>query len=319
MAARPGDAGRRRRTPDAAVPGTGHGIRLPRRALNLAWKLDLVLAGKAPDSLLDTYGEERKPHVAAIIEQAVALGRVVCVRDPGEAAARDAVLLSGGAPLPPPFPTLSGRLFAPDDPLAGTLAPQARVRWGAADGLFDDLRGRGWTVLTFDAFLARRLDHQAAALFDRLGLSVVTLSENGNEAGVSDLTGALPRVLRCRRDRGAGGAPGFPRPWRRRGQRRRGRPAGASRRQLGCRHGTGIGWQPDPARRRRPGDTGLVAAEAVQLLVRSSRGRRASCRPASRLRSAAARPASDGRRPPPARQGSMSTLAGQIAPSLPLR
>ena len=34
-----------------------------RDAANLAWKLDLVLRGLAPDGLLDTYQEERAPHV----------------------------------------------------------------------------------------------------------------------------------------------------------------------------------------------------------------------------------------------------------------
>ncbi len=134
--------------------GMGSGFR---DALNLAWKLDLVLRTDAADTLLDTYEEERKPHVAAIIEQAVALGRVVCVSGPAEAALRDAALLSGDVPPPPPFPTVSGRLFAQHDELAGTLAPQSVVRVGTAEGMFDDVMGRGWKILTFDAVLARRL------------------------------------------------------------------------------------------------------------------------------------------------------------------
>ena len=39
-----------------------------RDAANLAWKLDLVLAGRAPEALLDTYPSERIPHVRATIE-----------------------------------------------------------------------------------------------------------------------------------------------------------------------------------------------------------------------------------------------------------
>ncbi len=34
-----------------------------RDAANLAWKLDLVLAGRASEALLDTYPSERIPHV----------------------------------------------------------------------------------------------------------------------------------------------------------------------------------------------------------------------------------------------------------------
>ena len=52
-------------------------------------KLFLSLPGAAAVGLLDMYYEERKPHVAAIIHQAVALGRVVCISDPTEAAIRD--------------------------------------------------------------------------------------------------------------------------------------------------------------------------------------------------------------------------------------
>ncbi len=167
--------------------GMGSGFR---DALNLTWKLDLVLRGTAPDALLDTYYEERKPHVTAIIEQAVALGRVVCVTDPGEADVRDAMLMSGNVPPPPPFPILSGRLFPPNDQLAGTLALQARVRWGTKEGMFDDLIGRGWTLLTFDAFLGRQLRSQAGPSSNELDLAIVILTENGKEGEVIDVTGA---------------------------------------------------------------------------------------------------------------------------------
>ena len=38
---------------------------------NLAWKLDLVLGGRADDTLLDTYQLEREPHVRFITEKAM--------------------------------------------------------------------------------------------------------------------------------------------------------------------------------------------------------------------------------------------------------
>ena len=61
-----------------------------RDAANLAWKLDLVLDGRAPDALLDTYGQERLPSARQAIEFSMELGKVICVPDPDEAAARDA-------------------------------------------------------------------------------------------------------------------------------------------------------------------------------------------------------------------------------------
>jgi flavoprotein hydroxylase len=44
--------------PPFAGQGMCAGIR---DAANLAWKLDLVLTGRAPDGLLDTYDQERRP------------------------------------------------------------------------------------------------------------------------------------------------------------------------------------------------------------------------------------------------------------------
>ena len=74
-------------TPPFFGQGMCHGIR---DAAQLIWKLASVLAGRAPDALLDTYQPERDAHVRAIITASVAAGAAVCITDPARARARDA-------------------------------------------------------------------------------------------------------------------------------------------------------------------------------------------------------------------------------------
>ena len=78
-----------------------------RDAKNLGWKLDLVLGGKAEEVFLDTYTMERKPHVKNIIDSSIYLGKIICITDPEEAAARDEAFLTGNAPPFPAFPILT--------------------------------------------------------------------------------------------------------------------------------------------------------------------------------------------------------------------
>ena len=78
-----------------------------RDAHNLVWKLALVRRGLAPDALLDTYQEERAPHVRRIIETAVALGGLLQTTDPEVAAARDAAML-GPDSAPPDQSDIGG-------------------------------------------------------------------------------------------------------------------------------------------------------------------------------------------------------------------
>ena len=66
-----------------------------RDAANLAWKLDLVLDGQAPITLLDAYEVERAENVRAVIDFSMSLGKVICITDPEEAAARDELLAGG--------------------------------------------------------------------------------------------------------------------------------------------------------------------------------------------------------------------------------
>nr|ART36386.1 C573 [uncultured bacterium] len=118
-----------------------------RDAWNLAWKLALVLDGKADDRLLDLYEAERKPHVQQMIDISVFLGKVICVPDPKAAAERDAAFFAGEAPPPPAFPHLTGGLVRRDAkgavrPGSGLLAPAGITFTGP----LDDLIGLGWVV-----------------------------------------------------------------------------------------------------------------------------------------------------------------------------
>ncbi|MBK1787550.1 bifunctional 3-(3-hydroxy-phenyl)propionate/3-hydroxycinnamic acid hydroxylase MhpA [Prauserella cavernicola] len=61
-------------TPPFIGQGMGAGLR---DADNLTWKLSGVLRGALPESDLDSYQRERKPHAAAMIRQAVSVGRIM--------------------------------------------------------------------------------------------------------------------------------------------------------------------------------------------------------------------------------------------------
>ncbi|MGW2425335.1 bifunctional 3-(3-hydroxy-phenyl)propionate/3-hydroxycinnamic acid hydroxylase MhpA [Streptomyces sp. NPDC001709] len=139
--------------PPFAGQGMCSGIR---DAANLAWKLDLTLRGLADASLLDTYAEERRQHVKESILSSVQLGRVICVTDPEAAEERDATVLAGrrgrtapGAPEPAK-PLSAGLLRQPTADPAGAVVPQARVSARGGTGLFDEVVGRGFVLLSTD-------------------------------------------------------------------------------------------------------------------------------------------------------------------------
>jgi flavoprotein hydroxylase len=165
-----------------------------RDAANLAWKLDLVLAGRAHESLLDTYTSERLPHVRSTIELSVALGRLICVPDPAEAAARDRRMVAEGlereSPVPALLPPLGPGLFVPGSPGAGQLFVQDRVRRDSATGLFDDIVGRGFVLASPQGDPARRLDPALADYFGSLGGLTAHV---GGSGPIEDLDGGYAR------------------------------------------------------------------------------------------------------------------------------
>ncbi len=165
-----------------------------RDAMNLAWKLDLVLAGRATDALLDSYGSERAPHARAIIDLSVALGGIICVSDPREAEARDARMIpaarAAGLQSAGPLPKLGPGCFDGTSPASGTVFAQGRVRRGEAVGLFDDVMGGGFALVSAEGDPARALSQGQRDFFDSLDGVTAHVSLDG---AVSDLDGAYER------------------------------------------------------------------------------------------------------------------------------
>jgi 2-polyprenyl-6-methoxyphenol hydroxylase-like FAD-dependent oxidoreductase len=171
-----------------------------RDAQNLAFKLDLVLRGRASERLLDTYQAEREPHVRAVIEKGIELGQVQTMRDPVAAAERDRELLARRAASQVPakirFPGLSGGMLSSRPaPGRGKLFVQATVAVGGRQGHFDDVVGTGWMLLV-TAPLRPMLDRSGVAdALREAGVRVVALVTDGPGPApdesrlVHDLTG----------------------------------------------------------------------------------------------------------------------------------
>ena len=160
--------------PPFAGQGMCAGIR---DAANLAWKLDLVLTGRAPDSLLDTYQLERLPSARRAIEFSMQLGNVICVPDPIAAAARDEAMAGavGDEPaITPELPGVDSGIVDASSPHAGRLFVQGEI-----DGRpFDDIHGAGWRLITIDP--DTDLDGDLVAWFGSIGGRVVPIAAPGH-------------------------------------------------------------------------------------------------------------------------------------------
>jgi flavoprotein hydroxylase len=168
--------------PPFAGQGMCSGIR---DVVNLAWKLDLTLAGRTGESVMDTYTDERREQAKQAILASVQLGRVICVTDPVAAGERDATVLANRRGQPPgtaaPATPLSTGLLRGSDAVAGTVIPQARVCRSGRTGLFDDVVGRGFVLLAaIDPRSA--LPESRLAFLAELGTHLVRLLPAGSAA-----------------------------------------------------------------------------------------------------------------------------------------
>ncbi|WP_138844473.1 bifunctional 3-(3-hydroxy-phenyl)propionate/3-hydroxycinnamic acid hydroxylase MhpA [Rhodococcus pyridinivorans] len=123
-----------------------------RDSVALAWRLDLVLSGRADDAVLDSYGTERKGHVRHYIDFSMRLGQVICIADPEEAAERDRRMIaeaasSDGAPVDTDIASLGPGIWQQGSAHAGELSVQGIVEANGRSGRFDEVVGRGWIIL----------------------------------------------------------------------------------------------------------------------------------------------------------------------------
>jgi 3-(3-hydroxy-phenyl)propionate hydroxylase len=166
--------------PPFAGQGLASGVR---DAINLSWKLDLVLQGKAQDSLLNTFTSERSVHVKDMIDFSIQLGSIICIPDEAAAAARDAAMIAdreaGVEAAPPPKPRLGGGLWHGTS--GGYLSWQGRVSTATHPIVdrFDDVVGPGALILR-DAAMATELESATVAALRNLGIEVVTVDPAGS-------------------------------------------------------------------------------------------------------------------------------------------
>jgi 3-(3-hydroxy-phenyl)propionate hydroxylase len=173
-----------------------------RDAINLAWKMDLVLKGLAPESLLSTYEIERKPDVRAYVEGSDSLGAMIFTKDPAAAAERDRRLMGQRAANQTEMRSIThGILNRAGDksprPPTGCLGPQGIVRSSRGDGRLDDLVGGGFQLIGWQVDPANFLDADQLEFLRSIGAKVCGISDKATGDGILiDIDGAYKKFCR---------------------------------------------------------------------------------------------------------------------------
>ena len=131
-----------------------------------------------------------------IIDEAVAIGRVICETDPARAAARDAALRSELADpaantVEPPHP----RLGKPSTTVGsggveGRLSVQGRVEVDGRVGLYDDVVGGAWQLIGWEHDPTTGLDEADLSWFAGIGGTARAVGAGGP---VRDVDGSYHR------------------------------------------------------------------------------------------------------------------------------
>ena len=160
-------------TPPWAGQGLNSGLR---DVINLRFKLDFVLKGKASGALLDTYQEERLVPAQDTIRGAMISGKMFTLKNPLLVALRNSFFflartfeaipryfLSRVLIQRPPYPRGSG--LTGMHPLAGHLSIQPEVETPSGEsGLMDDVIGSGFVLLSKNPVDSDLTDKLAAAV-----------------------------------------------------------------------------------------------------------------------------------------------------------
>ena len=163
-------------------PFLGQGLNAGfRDAVNLGWKIPLVLAGRCDAGLLDSYADERDDHARALVERAVSVGKMMETLAAREAGRPDphppeSIGLDVNAPIVPPM--RGGILIAEQCDAGhkvGQLLQQPVVREPhGPEQRLDELLGGGLSIVGREPG-DLVLGPEASAILDRLGGRCVAL------------------------------------------------------------------------------------------------------------------------------------------------
>ncbi|MGH0035390.1 MAG: bifunctional 3-(3-hydroxy-phenyl)propionate/3-hydroxycinnamic acid hydroxylase [Myxococcota bacterium] len=166
-------------------PFLGQGLNAGfRDAVNLGWKLPLVLAGACDPRLLESYAEERDAHARDLVEWAVAVGKLMetlAAQEAGRPNPHPNVDHSAGYGQGRTAPPLRGGVLVDaqvrDDGAVGNLMRQPSVRTpGGSTVRLDELLGKGFAVVGRKPG-DLQMGAEAAAVVERLGARTLSLSD----------------------------------------------------------------------------------------------------------------------------------------------
>lgn len=189
-------------------PFLGQGLNAGfRDAVNLGWKIPLVLAGTCNDTLLDTYATERDPHARELVDRAVSIGKLMETLAAREAGLPDphppeSLNINVNGPMVPPI--RSGILVGEqcsDTGRAGELMNQPNVR--TTDGVeqrFDQLLGDGFAIVGQQKS-DLEVGEEAAAVLKKLAWQTVALDDFEVIEGNADALFQTHRAAILRPDR----------------------------------------------------------------------------------------------------------------------
>jgi 2-polyprenyl-6-methoxyphenol hydroxylase-like FAD-dependent oxidoreductase len=147
-------------------PFLGQGMNAGMRdAINISWKLALVLAGEADSNLLQEYQAERAPHARDLVQWAVDFGRLM----EGLAASEDAE--NKGLPPPPTVENTSSGYGQ------GREAPP--IRGGVV--MLDQVSDEGSTGYLFSQPLVKTAEHQSLRMDELLGDGFAIVARSGSD------------------------------------------------------------------------------------------------------------------------------------------
>jgi len=165
-------------------PFLGQGLNAGfRDAVNLGWKIPLVLARVCDEALLESYAAERDAHARALVDRAVSIGKLMETLAAREAGLPDphppeSTKINVGGPIVPP---MRGGILIPEQSQGGQrvgeLLRQPSVRDG--DGMeqrLDEFLGSGFCLVGRKSE-DLELSAEAGAVFARLGGRSIALAD----------------------------------------------------------------------------------------------------------------------------------------------